>query len=63
MGGITPRGAHETVDIRVTPLVPAWAALILSAGLLVAAWLIEGRRGAPARAGQVGAGRGRGNRI
>ncbi len=61
--GITPRGAYETVDIRVTPLVPAWAALILSAVLLVAAWLIEGRRGAPARAGQVGAGRGRGNRI
>lgn len=48
--GITPRGAYETVDIRVTPLMPAWAALMLSAGLLVAAWLIEGRRARPARA-------------
>ncbi|MGQ0611064.1 MAG: hypothetical protein ACT4N9_08180 [Paracoccaceae bacterium] len=51
--GITPRGATETLGIRVTPLVPALAALILGAGLLVAAWLIEGgrRRARPGRPG------------
>ena len=42
--GITPRGAYETEDIRVTPLLPGWLALLAAAGLLVAAWLVEGRR-------------------
>jgi hypothetical protein len=43
--GITPRGAAMTEDIEVTPLWPAWAALLVAAGLAVLAWLVEGRRG------------------
>ena len=43
--GIEPRGAYVTRDIDITPLVPAWAALILTALLAISAWLIEGRRG------------------
>jgi hypothetical protein len=43
--GITPRGAYLTQDIRVSPLLPAWVWLLLAAGLILAAWLIEGRRG------------------
>jgi hypothetical protein len=42
--GITPRGASETEDIRITALLPDWLALLAAAGLMVAAWLIEGRR-------------------
>jgi hypothetical protein len=42
--GITPRGASETEDIRLTALLPDWLALLAAAGLMVAAWLIEGRR-------------------
>ena len=41
--GITPRGASETLDIRVTPLLPAWLALLAAAGLAIAAWMVEGR--------------------
>ncbi len=41
--GITPREAFETVDITKTPLLPAWLVLILAAGLIVGAWLREGR--------------------
>jgi hypothetical protein len=44
--GITPRGAYETEDVQVAALLPGWAWLVLAAGLAVAAWLIEGRRGA-----------------
>ena len=44
--GITPRGAYETEEVRVVTLLPGWAWLLLAAGLAVAAWLIEGRRGA-----------------
>ena len=43
--GITPRGAYETGDIRVSPLLPAWLWLILAAVCAIAAWAIEGRRG------------------
>jgi len=43
--GITPRGAYLTEDIRVAALMPGWLYLLLAAGLAVAAWLIEGRRG------------------
>jgi hypothetical protein len=43
--GITPRGAYLTQDIRVSPLLPAWVWLLLSVALILAAWLIEGRRG------------------
>ncbi|MCB1334422.1 MAG: hypothetical protein KDK26_12410 [Roseivivax sp.] len=42
--GITPRGAFETVDLRKTPLMPAWLVLVLAALLTVGAWLREGRR-------------------
>ncbi len=46
--GITPRGAYVTQDIRVGALLPGWLWLLLAAGLIVAAWLLEGRRGARA---------------
>ncbi len=42
--GITPRGAYQTEDIRITALLPEWLALLAAAGLMIAAWLIEGRR-------------------
>ncbi len=42
--GITPRHAYVTEDVRVTPLLPAWALLLLASLLAVAAWLREGRR-------------------
>lgn len=47
--GITPRGAYVTEDVSVAPLLPAWAWLLLAAALAVAAWLVEGRRGAVRR--------------
>ena len=42
--GLTPRAAYETRDVRQTPLLPGWLVLLLSAGLITAAWLREGRR-------------------
>ena len=42
--GITPREAFVTADIRITPLLPAWAFLILSALFAISGWLWEGRR-------------------
>lgn len=42
--GITPRGAYETRDIRQTTILPGWLVLLLSASLITAAWLREGRR-------------------
>ncbi|WP_411892269.1 hypothetical protein [Yoonia sp. SDW83-1] len=42
--GITPRGAYQTADISITPLLPAWAWLLLASTLIVGAWLREGRR-------------------
>jgi hypothetical protein len=42
--GITPRGAYRTADISITPLLPAWAFLLLAALFIVGAWLREGRR-------------------
>jgi hypothetical protein len=44
--GITPREAYLTADVNVAALLPGWAYLILAAGLAIAAWLIEGRKGA-----------------
>ena len=41
--GITPREAAATTDIRVVPLLPAWAWLAMAALLSVGAWLREGR--------------------
>jgi hypothetical protein len=46
--GLTPRGAYETEEVRVATLLPGWAWLLVAAGLAVAAWLIEGRKGAKA---------------
>lgn len=42
--GLTPRAAYETRDVRQTPILSAWLVLLLSAGLITAAWLREGRR-------------------
>ena len=43
--GITPRGAYVTQDVRVSEILPAWAWLVLAAGLTLLAWLREGRLG------------------
>ncbi len=42
--GITPREAYRTADVTVSPILPAWAFLLLSAALVIGAWLREGRR-------------------
>ncbi|MBL9050022.1 MAG: hypothetical protein JNK19_07920 [Tabrizicola sp.] len=46
--GVTPRAAYLTTDVNVAALLPAWAWLLIAAGLSLAAWLIEGRKGAKA---------------
>lgn len=43
--GLTPRNAYETLSVRQQPLLPAWLLLMVSALLILAAWLREGRRG------------------
>ncbi|CUH63223.1 putative membrane protein [Thalassovita gelatinovora] len=42
--GITPRAASETLSVKRIPLLPPWLVLLLSLGLILAAWLREGRR-------------------
>ncbi len=42
--GITPREAYVTQDVRMAPLLPAWACCCWPSVLAVAAWLREGRR-------------------
>ncbi len=42
--GITPRNAYQTLDVRIAPLLPAWAFLLLAALFSLAAWMREGRR-------------------
>ena len=42
--GITPREAYLTADVTITPVLPAWAFLLLASLLAVGAWLWEGRR-------------------
>ena len=42
--GLTPRAAYETRDVRQTAILPPWLVLLLSAFLITAAWLREGRR-------------------
>jgi hypothetical protein len=44
--GITPREAYLTTDLNVVALLPAWAWLLIAAGMAVVAWLVEGRKGA-----------------
>ncbi|MBY0351969.1 hypothetical protein [Tabrizicola sp.] len=46
--GITPREAYLTTEVNVVPFLPAWAWLVIAAGLAVVAWLVEGRKGAKA---------------
>ena len=46
--GLTSRNAYVTQDVSVAALLPAWVWLILAASLAIAAWLIEGRKGARA---------------
>lgn len=41
--GITPRNAYITKDVQLTAILPAWLALILTAMLVIGAWLREGR--------------------
>ena len=41
--GLTPRAAHVTQDLKVSPLLPSWLMLLLVALLSLAAWLREGR--------------------
>lgn len=42
--GITPRGAYQTADVTVIPLVAPLLFLLLATGLMLGAWLREGRR-------------------
>ena len=42
--GYVERDAYLTADVRILSLVPPWLFLLLSAGLIVGAWLREGRR-------------------
>ncbi|MCL3881467.1 glutamine amidotransferase [Marivita sp. GX14005] len=42
--GITPREAFETMDVTQTPLLPGWLVLLITAVLILGAWLREGRR-------------------
>jgi hypothetical protein len=42
--GLTPRNAFEVRDVRLTPLMPSWLVLLLSAFFIVAAWMREGQR-------------------
>lgn len=46
--GVTPREAYLTADVNVAALLPAWVWLLIAAGFAVAAWLVEGRKGARA---------------
>ena len=46
---ITPRRAFDTLDVRKTPLVPAWLIALLAGGLLLVGWFFEGRRSNAAR--------------
>ena len=41
--GLSRREAYAVEDVRLTPLAPGWAMLLLSAGLMLAAWRVEGR--------------------
>ncbi len=42
--GLTPREAFRSLDLTVTPLIPAWLMLLLAAALTLGAWLREARR-------------------
>ncbi len=42
--GVTPREAYDVKDMKTLVLMPAWLSLLLASGLLLVAWLREGRR-------------------
>lgn len=42
--GIVPRGATQTIGLKVNPLLPAWAWAIMAALAALGGWLMEGRR-------------------
>lgn len=41
--GITPREAYETLNVRQVAILPPWLVLLLASGLVIGAWLREGR--------------------
>jgi hypothetical protein len=41
--GLVPRKAHVTEAIARAALLPAWAMALGLAGLMIGAWLLEGR--------------------
>ena len=41
--GLARRDAYAVEDVRLTALAPGWLMLLLTAGLLLAAWRVEGR--------------------
>ncbi len=51
--GITPRGAYRVADLRLEPLLPDWVWLALAAGLVLAGWIVEGRRRRAQPSGKV----------
>jgi hypothetical protein len=42
--GVMPRGATQTIGLKVNPLLPPWAWAILAALAALGGWLMEGRR-------------------
>lgn len=42
--GVTPRNAAETTAVTRLPLLPPWLVMLAVLGLMLAAWLREGRR-------------------
>jgi hypothetical protein len=42
--GLTTRDAYLTADVTVSPFIAPWLFLLLSGGLILGAWLREGRR-------------------
>jgi hypothetical protein len=42
--GVTPRNAYLTTGISLSPILPAWAFLVLASVFAIAAWLREGGR-------------------
>ena len=42
--GFSPREAYETRNVTQIPLLPAWLVLLISALLILAGWIREGRR-------------------
>ncbi|MBE2278697.1 MAG: hypothetical protein IAE87_20665 [Rhodobacteraceae bacterium] len=44
--GLTSRGAYVTTAVEEMPVLPGWAWLALAVAFSLAAWLVEGRRGA-----------------